>query len=197
METYAFLENLLAPLSLHPYVFIFIGMFFFGETVFFPALYLAFRGTLSVSSVIELMIAATILSDLVWYVIGRSMPKTRAVRLMGHRAARVMEKISEFFMMHRLRVLYLSKFVYGTRTVVQVLSGMYKTPFVPYMIVNMLGVVSIATVILVLAYITNSTLDALTDTVHTLEIGFLVLIAILACVYIFIRRVIVRKWFQS
>ncbi len=197
MESLAFLQGLLAPLSLHPYVFIFIGMFFLGESVFFPALYLAFRGTLHVATVIELMVAAAMLSDLVWYTIGRAMPRTTTIRLMGGRAAGIMEHIASFFMTHRLKTLFLSKFVYGTRTVVQVLSGMYKTPFVPYMIVNILGIISLAAAILTLAYITNSTLAALTTTVHSLEIGFLVLIAILACVFIFIRHAILRKWFQS
>lgn len=197
MEFIASLQELLAPLQLHPYLFIFIGLFFFGETVFFPALYLAFKGNLEVAAIIELMIAATLLSDLVWYLIGRLTPRTRAVRLMGERAARVMERISASFATHRLKTLYLSKFVYGTRTVVQVLSGIHKTPFPQYMIVNALGTMSLAAVILVLAYLTNSTLEALTDAVHTLEIGFLVLIAILACIYAFIRQKMQRQWFQS
>lgn len=197
MEIYAFLQDLLSPLSLHPYVFIFIGLFFFGETVFFPALYVAFRGVLPVSAVIELMVAAAVLSDLVWYVIGRSVQRTTIVRFMGGRAARVMEQISAFFIGNRLKTLYLSKFAYGTRTVVQVLSGMYRTPFVKYMVVNILGIVSLAAAILILAYVTNSTLNALTETVHALEIGFLVLILIFAGGYAFIRKVILRKWFQS
>ena len=197
METFAFLQDLFAPLSLHPYVFIFIGMFFFGETVFFPALYLAFRGTLEVPAVIMLMIAATILADSVWYLIGRFLPRERAMGMMRPRARHVAEKLTGFFSTHRLKTLYLSKFVYGTRTVVQVLSGMYKTPFVPYMIVNVLGIISLAAVILTLAYLTNSTLEALTGAVHTLEIGFLVFLVILASVFIFIHQKVVRTWFQS
>ena len=197
MESLEMLQQLFAPLSLHPYVFIFIGLFFFGETIFFPALYLAFRGTLDVSAVIMLMIAATVFSDLVWYMIGRLVPKTTAVRLMGGRAARVMESVSSFFVLHQLKALYLSKFVYGTRTVMQVLSGMHKTPFWKYILVNVFGIASLAGLILVLAYITNSTLSALTDAVHALEIGFLVLILIISCVYLFIRQVIQRQWFRQ
>ncbi len=197
MEFFAALQNVLAPLSLHPYIFIFIGLFFFGETVFFPSLYLAFRGTLDIPVVIGLMIGATIASDLVWYAIGRSLPKTTAIRLMGGRAARVMESISVFFGTHRLKTLYGSKFVYGTRTVVQIMSGMHKTPFWKYVSVNILGTASLALLILVLAYITNSTLAALTDTVHALEIGFLILIAIVALIHIFIRQAISRQWFRS
>ena len=197
METYAFLEALLAPLSLHPYVAIFIGMFFFGETVFFPALYLAFKGTLEVSMVIGLMIAATILADLAWYIIGRYLPKDKAMRMMRPRAQKVAEKLSGFFAAHRLRTLYLSKFVYGTRTVVQVLSGIHKTPFLGYMIVNILGTASLAAAILTLAYLTNSTLEALTSAVHTLEIGFLIFLLLLASIFVFIHQKIVRTWFQS
>ncbi|MBP9771588.1 MAG: DedA family protein [Candidatus Pacebacteria bacterium] len=197
MDFFASLQAILAPLSLHPYVFIFIGLFFFGETVFFPALYLAFRGTLEVHVVIVLMIGATLLSDLVWYAIGRSLPRTTAVRLMGGRAAHVMESISLFFSTHRLSTLYISKFVYGTRTVVQVMSGMYKTPFWKYMLVNILGTTSLAAFILILAYITSSTLVALTDTVHALEIGFLILIVLIAAVHFFIRHAIARQWFRS
>jgi membrane protein DedA with SNARE-associated domain len=197
MDTLVFLQDLLSPLSLHPYVFIFIGLFFFGETVFFPALYFAFRGTLDVSVIIGLMIGATMLSDLVWYMLGRHLPRTTSVRLMGGRAARVMESTSAFFMSHRLKALYFSKFVYGTRTVMQVLSGMYKTPFWRYTAVNVLGTASLAAVILTLAYITNSTLAAMTDAVHTLEIGFLILIVIFVCIYAFIRQALQRQWFQS
>ena len=197
MENLAFLQGLLAPLALHPYVFIFVGLFFFGETVFLPSLYLAFKGTLDVSTVIVLMILASLLSDLVWYIIGRALPRASAIRFMGDRAVRVMEHISKFFEVHYLKALYLSKFVYGTRTVVQVLSGMHKTPFWEYMLVNVLGTSSLAAGTLVLAYLTNSTVAALADTVHTLEIGFLVLLAVLACIFIFIRHAILRRWFRS
>ncbi len=197
MDMLWILHGVLAPLELHPYVFIFIGLFFFGETVFFPALYLAFRGTLTVSIVIELMIGASILSDLVWYMIGRLTPNTTAIRLMGHRGARIMERIAPFFTTHRLKTLYLSKFVYGTRTVAQVLSGMYNVSFGEYMIVNVLGTTSLAMVTLALAYLTNSTLDALTNAVHTLEIGFLILLVLLACIYGFIRHKLLNQWFRS
>jgi membrane protein DedA with SNARE-associated domain len=108
-----------------------------------------------------------------------------------------MESTATFFETNRFKALYLSKFVYGTRTVMQVLSGMQKTPFWKYMGVNILGTSSLAALILTLAYLTNSTLDALTDTVHALEIGFLVLIILLACIYWFIRTSIKRQWFRS
>jgi membrane protein DedA with SNARE-associated domain len=197
MESIPALHSLLGVLSLHPYVFIFIGLFFFGETVFLPSLYLGFKGTLSVPIVIALMITASLLSDLVWYTIGRWFPKETVVRRLGERSARHMEQLSSFFDAHRLKTLFLSKFVYGTRTIVQVLSGMHRTPFWEYMLVNMLGTGALAGATLALAYLTNSTLQALTHTVHRLEIGFLILVGILACVFFFIRQMTIREWFRS
>ncbi len=196
MDFLTILQSFLEPFSLHPYIFIFIGLFFFGETVFFPSLYLAFRGTFDTSVIIGLMISAALLSDLVWYALGRSLARTTVIRIIGSRASRVMEGIASFFIVHRLKTLYISKFVYGTRTVVQVMSGMYKTPFWRYLFVNILGTASLALCILLLAYATNMTLQTFTGMVHVLEVSFLIFVVVVVLIHLCIRHVVLRHWLK-
>ena len=135
-----FLQPLFVLLSEHPYVFIFVGLLFAGELVLLPSIYLAVTGRLQLEYVFAVAVIAMALSDLVWYYLGRSVPRERLERFGGGRIGRAMGRIERLYVNRGPQILIGSKFVYGTRTAAQVLSGVHHMRLRTYLIANSIGV---------------------------------------------------------
>lgn len=112
-----------------------------GESVLLPALRLNLRDERALLTVTVLAIAATVVSDLFWYWVGRygamtpivaDSPLVRRVRFRPWVSA-------EQFEAHWKKLLLLSKFVYGTRTPAQLICGATRRRLVHYLGVNTLG----------------------------------------------------------
>jgi membrane protein DedA with SNARE-associated domain len=188
-------EPILAAFSSYPYMILFIGLFFAGETVLLPAIYFALKGDLRLSYVIALALFATVLSDLVWYFVGSHMKNRFARKVISDRLERSLAKIDEAFTKRGAVVLFMSKFVYGTRTAVQVLAGLHQMRLRTYIAINFLGIFSLVLFIAALAYSIDATIESLTEIAHTLEVAFLVFVAVLVLTHV-IFGVIWKKWFQ-
>lgn len=197
METVASITQLLGPvLSGNPYIFLFIGFFIFGETVFLPALYLALFGPLNVTHITGLMVFAALLSDVIWYLVGRYIPYDRLRRMIGQRLTHTMDSIEDVFRENRLKILFVSKFVYGTRTVVQILSGVFRTRFVPYFLVDIAGTVTLIGGIVAVALVTHSTVETFMTSVDRAKMTFVVFVLAVIALHIIIKRYIAPRWFQ-
>jgi membrane protein DedA with SNARE-associated domain len=189
-------QTVFPVLSAHPYAFILVGMFFAGETVLIPALYLCAIGKLSLFYVFSVALFSTLISDFIWYLVGRYLPHEKITGLLNKHSAKTMDALSHVFTAHRLKTLFLSKFVYGTRTAAQVLSGTFRVPFFEYLAVNILGTGSIMGALAFFAYTLNRTSTALADFTHQLEVTFGIFVIIVITVQVLIKHVIARKWFQ-
>ena len=135
-------QQVLSLLQTYPYLFIFVGMLVAGEVVLLPAIYLAATGRLDLAAVISLAILATVLSDLFWYGLGRKFPASALDRIPGHHSNNAVRGLERLFNRKGVQILFLSKFVYGTRTAAQVLAGVHDMRFRTYVIVNFLAVLT-------------------------------------------------------
>lgn len=178
----------------HLYVPIFIGLLVAGESIFLPVLYLALAQKLDLTIIVTLALLANIISDVVWYGVGYYVPQERLRRILGFRISRGMDAIEGFFVSHRLKVVFGSKFVYGTRMVAHILSGTFKTPFVPYFAVNILGNIILCGVLTGLAIGTKSSIETLSESVHSVEIAFFVFVSLVIVGHVLIGRIISRTW---
>lgn len=183
-------------LSGNPYFFLFIGFFFFGETVFLPALYMALFGPLNAPIVVALMVGAALSSDVIWYVLGRCVPRDRLRRMIGHRLSRAMDSIEGLFQENRLKILFVSKFVYGTRTVVQILSGAFRTRFDAYLAVNIAGTTALIGSIVGIALVAHSTVETFTQSVERVKMTFIVFVLTVVALHIIIKRYLAPRWFR-
>lgn len=181
----------------HPYYSVFIGLVIGGESVLLPALYLATQKVLSIEYVWGLSLLATAISDTVWYYIGY---KFSLQRLSGipffKKHIDTVHILSRLFRKHGLLLIFISKFVYGTRVASQVLSGSIKISFIKYFFVNMAGVIALNSVFTVLAYTVTTSLSQMEDYVYAFEVGFLILIIFIILTNILIRYHISKKWFH-
>lgn len=180
-------------LVLHPYVFIFIGLLIGGETVLLPAIYLAITGTLSLSYVTAIMLVSTVISDILWYYVGLGSVPFLSRRTIKPRVQQAVTGLSRVFQRNDAYVLFMSKFIYGTRIAAQVLCGMHKMNFRRYLVVNTAGVLALMAAYALVVYSVIETVDAVGSAKYRLHITFASIIAILAAIQVSIKYFF-KKW---
>jgi membrane protein DedA with SNARE-associated domain len=180
----------------YKYAFLFIGMFLLGEAVFLPAIYLSLLGYISLPVVILVSLFATLISDVIWYYIAshRSVAKIQH----WHRVEKHKEKfvrLSALFDRRGGLILFASKFVYGTRILVQVICGMKRMNIWKYLFVNTIGSLAY------LLFLTGITMavDAvfLPEVIGGVKISLIVLVAVVVLINLGIKYITQKLWLQS
>lgn len=193
-----FINFLWPHISDHPYAFLFIGMILGGETFLLPAVYLASRGLMDFPLLMLVAVAATISSDTVWYIIGRTFPLSKILswkRFMKKREAYT--KIFEGFQLHSQKLLFISKFVYGSRTIVQILAGSIKMPFLRYSAVNLAGIMSYLISIFLLALFARESLASFNDLSYNIYISIGVFIILIIIFHLCLKKWLSKKFSAS
>lgn len=195
MQTFLeIIRPLLDVLHAHPYLFIFVGMIFAGEVVLIPAIYLAATGQLDIGLVIVLSVIATLLSDFIWYFAGRRFPASALERIPGRGTSRVVRGLERLFRCNGVQVLFLSKFVYGTRITAQILSGVHDMPFRSYLITDILGILAVRAALVVIGYSVIGTTQHLVDVAHNMEVAFLAFVLVAMTGFFIVSQVLKRQW---
>lgn len=138
-----FLELVLGNLQANAYPVLFVGLLVAGEVILIPALYLAVTGRLDLAIVFGIAIVATLISDLAWYGIGRLSPTAALKRLAARRGGRLLPWLERVYRERGAEALFLSKFVYGTRVMAQLIAGLQAMPLRWYFVVNTAATVAI------------------------------------------------------
>lgn len=179
------------------YLGIFAGILVGGESVFIPAVYLTFRNVIDPIPLILISASAGIISDSIWYWVGKTFPVHRLLEMKSLKRSReYIAHASSFFDRNSLKLLYLSKFVYGTRTAMQVICGQKRIPFGKYLIVNTLGILSWLLLLYGIAYALRQQLSHYEETVQNIELVFAVSFLIIMILLICFTRFYGKRWFQ-
>jgi len=179
------------------YYAIFIGLFFAGETVLIPAIYLGVEGRLDLPLVIAISLMAAVISDLVWYFVGRLFPLSKILTFRPFRSKNAeIDSLSKVFDKHALYILFLSKFIYGTRTIVQILCGSRKISFLPYFMINFTSLCILNGVFVLIAfYINKSTI--LVSYPYGIWIALGVFAGIVILFHYIVKKIFWEKWSQQ
>lgn len=189
-------EHLLASIATHPYMYLFVGLIFGGETALLPALYLGAKGVLDTVWISLIMIAATLVSDTVWYFVGLGMSHGTSCIKLGERMQQRVGHLAASFDRRSVFFLFLSKFVYGTRTAAQILCGMRKMPMKTYIFINTIGVISITILYVAMMHVIVQVLNLSTDSIYTFQIGLAVSVVVIVLLQIIIGYSIKKKWLR-
>jgi membrane protein DedA with SNARE-associated domain len=187
-----FLQPLVDAVSNRPYLFIFIGLLVAGEVVLIPAIYFAVTGHLELGWVLLSAIAAMAISDLVWYYLGRALPRERLKRI--GRIDRAMSGLEKLYARRGPQILIGSKFVYGTRTAAQVLAGTNGMPVSTYLAANTVGIALLVVALCAMGYLVHGTVDRMTDLVGRMQVAFLVFVALAVAIHLVAAKVLRAKW---
>lgn len=184
--------DMVGCMNTYTYAVLFFGMMIFGETVFLPASYLSLQGVLDPVAVIVVSVVATLVADFVWYLLGSkvSLEKIQHWRRIK-KNRHTFEKISALFDDYGYYVLFISKFVYGTRILVQLLSGIKKLPVVMYLIINTIGTFTFLMFLFCITFFVDSAFA--TVTMHNFYIGIISVLIIGVVINLCIHAIIRKK----
>lgn len=177
------------------YAILFFGILIGGEWVFVPALYTAFQTGLSVHAIIGISLAATFIADTAWYLIGRMVPYERVVTLPLIRKKRAsIDSLGGLFDAHAMQIIFISKFVYGTRIAVQLSSGITRILYLRFICASVGGTVALAAVLTGFVWFIQNSLSALTEHVYYIHASLLVFIILVVALQFIMRRLARRIW---
>src|SRR3990167_2892614 len=128
-------------LEQNKYLFLFIGMLIGGETIFMFAENLSYIGKLDLIPTFGISVLGSFISDSFWYFVGRMVPPNDWLKKRYFRRKELIDKISRMFESNVAYFLILSKFFYGTRTAVQIISGFKKISYKYYEYMIFTGII--------------------------------------------------------
>lgn len=188
------LHPILDVLSSHPYIALFLGMLVAGEVVLIPAIFLATTGRIDLPAVVGISMLATLISDAIWYGLGRALPQPVIRRLSRRFSDQAFRGIGQTFKAGGGRILFMSKFVYGTRTLVQVLAGVNRMPLSTYLPINMAGVLAVIAVLILLSWTVVGTTYRIEQVMQHMEVAFLLFVVITVSGFLLFSRVMKKRW---
>ena len=178
----------------HQALVLVVGMMIGGESVLIPAVYLVVTGFISPLFFIAVALGAGVVSDSAWYGVGRMLPQDRISRFgFMRRNQPLIDRLNGFFDQHAFRILYISKFMYGSRVVTQVLCGARKVHYPRYLLVDLLGLVSWLLTLLAIGFSVEGGVEAIGGGAYALGVGFAVFLAVAVAVQFWLRSFIKRK----
>jgi membrane protein DedA with SNARE-associated domain len=180
----------------HPYLSLFVGMLIAGELVLLPAIYMSATGQLEIAYVICIAIASTLIKDFGFYYAGRTVPASALQRIPGHSTSKLVKGLDTLFRQRGPEVLFLSKFVYGTRMIAQILAGVHAMPVRVYLIANTLGTAALTLALSVIAWSVTGTTRQFGDAVHSAELAFFLFVLIASIAYVSVATIARRRWSQ-
>lgn len=179
------------------YAFLFVGIVATGGFILIPAVYFSIGGFISLIGLYGITVAATVFSDVIWYLIGWVIKKKAwRPRFLG-RHLREAEKLERFYRKHGVMTVFIAKFVYGTRVATQLLAGMYRTDFLKFVLVTVAGASIWFWFFYFLLRFTNVGLEGVAATAFRLEVVLLAVVVALVLFYFLIGKYIKRRWFSG
>jgi membrane protein DedA with SNARE-associated domain len=168
------------------YPTLFFGVIALGGIVLLPAMYLAMAGTFSLIHLFVITLLANLTSECMWYAIGLRAKKDRLYR-MGFIKKRIDEakKFSAFFTAHGALLVFLSKFIYGTRIAGQIIAGMHRINFFKFLFATTLGSMIWFTIFYVLLRTADLSVSSVKSVASHIQLTFLVVAIVLTCINIF------------
>ncbi|MDB5260453.1 MAG: hypothetical protein JWN37_684 [Candidatus Nomurabacteria bacterium] len=107
-----------------------ILLIFLGGAVLLPVMYLSILGSLNIYYLFIAVLISAILADAIWYFIRLHYGKDKLYKwsFIKNRVSEA-ERFSKFYEKHGIKMVFLAKFVYGTRIASQLLAGIHKLNF--------------------------------------------------------------------
>ncbi|MBI2410806.1 MAG: VTT domain-containing protein [Candidatus Kerfeldbacteria bacterium] len=184
-------------LSHHHVSIIFLGAFFFGETVIIAAAYLAAQGLWSPATVFLLAFFGTMASDICWFWIGGkfhgAIEKRASYQVQQQKYAHFLKKLTGE---KPFLALLFIKFLYGTRILTLLYLSMRKVRMRYLVIYNAIGTIFWLAVIIPIGWLTQKGLTTAVPLLGKLEyslLGILMLIILIKILFLWINRITIEK----
>jgi len=170
------------------YYVIFFGALFAGESFLIPGVYLIMKGTISYGGYMFFGISATIISDSLWYLLGKSMPLSKIITLpLLREKQEIVTRFYDAYKKQGLKILLFSKFIYGTRIISQRLCGTVGIKYWKYVSVNSIAIFGWINAIFLSSYLTEKGLS-IVNVSYSKEISVVLMTILLFITYRWIKK---------
>jgi membrane protein DedA with SNARE-associated domain len=184
---------MLAALAGYKYLLVFGGLVFSGDIFLVGFIYSARLGFVTLPKLFLTALLASVVSDCMWYVIGRNIGSDRIARLPFMRKnPALVEKIAGLFERKGIFFLFSCKFLYGTRIITQVICGIHKMKYAKYFLVNILGSLIWILAVILIVNAVDASLATVKNTITKIEISVTLLAG-----FFFAMRFLSRKYLQE
>lgn len=186
----------LTPFYFYPALF--FGLIFLGGIVLLPAMYLSLDGTVHLLYLFIATVLAGVLSDSFWYYVGRHAKEEKLYKLkIVKKRIEEAKRFSAFFSRHGALLVFLTKFVYGTRIASHVLAGMHKIKYMQFTAATAMGTAIWFLVFYFLIRSIDVGITAVKATALRIQLLFLVLFVVVIFLNWFTGKVIRKKMMRS
>lgn len=178
------MERLVAIFSLlsnHAEPLIFLGAFFFGETVIITAAFLATQGVVSLEAVFLFSLAGTLVADIVWFYVGRSaLTVTRRFAVYKEKYQGFLSVLERIYGTKPFLVLLFIKFLYGTRILTILYLSMRRMRLYVFLLFDFIGTALWLAAIIALGYFVGRSVgvEGVITSVQRAEMAVLLLLAL-------------------
>lgn len=181
----------------YKYLAFFLGMIFGGDIVLITGIYLATRNHFDIRALVILAYVATMLSDLVWYYIGVHLTKRRLSTFpLLEKKRDLVDHVSRFMDKHGFKAVFYSKFIYGTRTVTQVLAGVRHLNPMKFILANTAGTFAYMAILLFLGYVLHLSTGSIQYLVKNGAVVLAVFVFVMMAINIWINKNIKKHLYQ-
>lgn len=179
----------------YKYIAFFIGMFIGGDIVLITAIYLATRNQFDIRLLIVIAYVATILSDLVWYYIGKKVSWEKLTNYLEKKRDLV-SHVSRFMEKHGFKTILYSKFIYGTRTITQIVAGHQHMKLPSYTVANTIGTVAYILLLVVLGYVFKISTQNIQAIIHNGGVVLAVFVIAIMLINLWINKSVKKHLYQ-
>lgn len=195
MEFLPFIVGLLFEYKL---VAVFIGAMFLGELMIVPVLYFSIAGYFNVPTVFVLMVVASFVTDLFWFVLGRVVSREKLLKLpFMHFLHPTMDRLHGFFDTHGEKCVFYSRFIFGTRIATELLSGLHDMSLWKFIRADMLAILLWMLALFVLALGIYTGTSILIEAGAYTHIGFMFFAFVAIFLTYVVQRLLKRRVFQE
>jgi membrane protein DedA with SNARE-associated domain len=179
------------------YFLIFIGLLIGGESVLLPSIYFVHLNKLNAGLIIAIAFLATMISDAGWYLVGRYFSLNKITKLLRKKLKEdAANRLTENFNKRALFLVFISKFTYGLRIIVQLLCGAERIYFPKYLLVNALGVIAWAGFLFFISDLLRYSSLFSHFTIISINFSFSIILILVTLISMFTRKKITKRWFR-
>ena len=172
--------SIISLLSTYQLPAIFLGAFFFGETVILTAAFLAGQGTWSIESVFWLSLAGTVISDSLWFLLGQTFFKfTKRWEKYQDQYQTFLIKLEKITGQRPFLSLLFIKFLYGTRILTILYLSIREVRFFTFLLFNTVGTILWLLVIISVGWLVGRGATNITDVFYKVEYALTALVLLI------------------
>ncbi|MES2470608.1 MAG: VTT domain-containing protein [Patescibacteria group bacterium] len=178
--------------SEHLYPLMGLGLMIGGIPALLGSIYLALQGYIDVKMLFVLFFVASLLLDVIWYGVGRVLRKHHPKWVRG--LAEKARKAEQLYVHQNIfKMVFISRFVYGTNSAVSILSGVKRVSFSKFLLTCMFTLFIWFFVMLLIGYSIEASLPEFQSTLNNVIIGISVFWLTIISIFILLKKYIWAK----